>query len=96
MALTWRAGDCTTLTPGALRWSKISQAAVESGSTWVTDTLIKNNFVSNVKIPAKLAPGNYVLRHEIIALHGGRGDNGAQLYPQVSPSVSLCGRRRYI
>ncbi|KAH7067439.1 glycoside hydrolase [Paraphoma chrysanthemicola] len=99
-------GDCTTLTPGALRWSKISQAAVESGSTWVTDTLIKNNFVSNVKIPAKLAPGNYVLRHEIIALHGGRGDNGAQLYPQcinlkiggsgsVAPTAGIPGTSLY-
>jgi|TARA_R110002003_G_scaffold109_11_gene9204 hypothetical protein len=71
------------LTPGALKWSKISQDAIVSQGTWVTDTLIKNNFVSSVKLPAKLAPGNYVLRHEIIALHGGQNDNGAQLYPQV-------------
>jgi cellulase len=37
-------------------------------------------------LPAKLAPGNYVIRHEIIALHGGQNVNGAQLYPQCKPS----------
>jgi hypothetical protein len=35
-----------------------------------------------VKIPAGLAPGNYVLRHEIIALHSAGSANGAQAYPQ--------------
>lgn len=29
-----------------------------------------------------LAPGNYVIRHEIIALHAGGQTNGAQSYPQ--------------
>jgi cellulase len=71
-------GDCTTLTPSALKWSKISQSAIVTPGTWVTDSLIKNNFVSSTVLPAKLAPGNYVIRHEII----GRNDNGAQLYPQ--------------
>lgn len=75
-------GDCTTLTPSALRWSKISQSAIVSPGTWVTDTLIENNFKVSTVLPAKLAPGNYVIRHEIIALHGGQNVNGAQLYPQ--------------
>lgn len=75
-------GDCSTLTSSSLRWSKISQAAIVTPGTWVTDTLIKNNFTTSTVIPAKLAPGNYVIRHEIIALHGGQNDNGAQLYPQ--------------
>ena len=33
-------------------------------------------------MPSNLKAGNYVLRHEIIALHGGTSDNGAQAYPQ--------------
>ena len=33
-------------------------------------------------IPESLAPGNYVLRHEIIALHSAGQENGAQAYPQ--------------
>lgn len=57
-------------------------------------------------LPAKLAPGNYVIRHEIIALHGGQNDNGAQLYPQclnfkvggsgnVAPSGGVPGTSLY-
>ncbi|KAH7371017.1 glycoside hydrolase [Pyrenochaeta sp. MPI-SDFR-AT-0127] len=99
-------GDCTTLTPGSLRWSKISQSSIVSAGTWVTDNMIKNNFKVSTVLPARLAPGNYVIRHEIIALHGGQSDNGAQLYPQclnlkvggsgtVAPSGGVPGTSLY-
>ncbi|CAI9636778.1 unnamed protein product [Alternaria burnsii] len=99
-------GDCTTLTPGALRWSKISQSAIISPGTWVTDKLITDKFKVSTVLPAKLAPGNYVIRHEIIALHGGQNVNGAQLYPQclnlkvggsgsVKPSAGVPGTSLY-
>ncbi|KAH7312669.1 endoglucanase-4 [Stachybotrys elegans] len=89
-----------------LRWSKISQAAIVSGQTWVTDTLIANNFTSITTIPRNLRPGDYVIRHEIIALHGASSDNGAQLYPQclnirvggsgsVAPSAGVSGPSLY-
>lgn len=42
-----------------------------------------------VKIPSSLSPGNYVLRHEIIALHAAGSSNGAQNYPQVSDLIRL-------
>ncbi|KFA67329.1 hypothetical protein S40285_03626 [Stachybotrys chlorohalonatus IBT 40285] len=68
----------------ALRFTKISQRAIVNNNpnTWVTDQLIANNFTSTFTIPRNLRPGDYVLRHEIIALHGGLSPNGAQLYPQ--------------
>jgi hypothetical protein len=44
----------------------------------------ENGFTWTVKIPSSLAPGSYVLRHEIIALHSAGSSNGAQNYPQVS------------
>ncbi|KAH7144267.1 endoglucanase-4 [Dactylonectria estremocensis] len=69
-------------TAGTLSWSKISQSSIVSGTTWVTDTLIASNFTSSTVIPAKLKAGNYVIRHEIIALHSAGNDNGAQAYPQ--------------
>lgn len=48
----------------------------------MTDTLISENFTSEVQIPSSLKAGNYVLRHEIIALHAAGNPNGAQAYPQ--------------
>ncbi|KAF2681608.1 lytic polysaccharide monooxygenase [Lentithecium fluviatile CBS 122367] len=78
-------GDCTTLTPSALHWTKFSQdGLITPGGQgyWITDALIENNFTASASLPKNLKPGNYVLRHEIIALHGAREDNGAQSYPQ--------------
>lgn len=74
-------GECTSASAGSLAFVKLSQGALISGSNpgnWVTDTLIADNFSSNFKIPSSVAPGNYVLRHEIIALHAAGSPNGAQ------------------
>jgi cellulase len=98
-------GDCTTLTPGSLKWSKISQAGLSNGA-WPTDPLPTNNFTATVTIPSKLKAGNYVLRHEIIALHSASNDNGAQFYPQclnlkvtgsgtVAPTAGVAGTALY-
>ena len=44
--------------------------------------LIADNSTWLVQIPSDLAAGNYVLRHEIIALHSAESEDGAQNYPQ--------------
>ena len=78
-------GDCTTVDKTTLRWFKIDGVGLLSGSnpgTWATDTLIANNNTWTVTIPKDIAPGNYVLRHEIIALHAAGQADGAQDYPQ--------------
>lgn len=40
-----------------------------------------NNFTASVTIPRKLAAGEYLLRHELLALHGATSVGGAQFYP---------------
>lgn len=62
------------------RFFKIDEKGL-TGTSWASDELIANNASWAVTIPSTIAPGNYVLRHEIIALHGGGSENGAQLYP---------------
>lgn len=52
---------------------------------------IANNLTATVAIPSDIAPGNYVIRHEIIALHSAGQENGAQSYPQCKfffPTIS--------
>jgi cellulase len=44
--------------------------------------MIQNGNVWKVKIPSALKAGNYVLRHETIALHEGDRSGKAQNYPQ--------------
>ncbi|KAH7303909.1 glycoside hydrolase [Stachybotrys elegans] len=66
-------GDCTTVDKTALRWTKIAEAGVISGPAntqgfWATDEM-RANGGSSATIPTSIAPGRYVIRNEIIALH---------------------------
>lgn len=74
-------GDCETVDKTSLKFFKIDGAGYNNG-VWAADALVNNGNSWLVQIPADLKPGNYVLRHEIIALHGAGSVNGAQAYPQ--------------
>ncbi|PKS12646.1 hypothetical protein jhhlp_000854 [Lomentospora prolificans] len=66
-------GDCSSVDKGFLSFAKIAEAGLVSGSnsgTWASDELMANGNAWTVTIPSSVAPGYYVLRHEIIALHG--------------------------
>ncbi|PBP20387.1 hypothetical protein BUE80_DR008419 [Diplocarpon rosae] len=73
-------GDCATVDKTTLEFFKIDEKGLEAGK-WASEELLANNNSWAVTIPADVAPGAYVLRHEIIALHGAGSPNGAQLYP---------------
>lgn len=79
-------GDCADVDKTTLEFFKIDQGGLISDTTepgtWATDNLIANNNSRTVTIPSDIADGNYVLRHEIIALHSAEEKNGAQNYPQ--------------
>jgi lytic cellulose monooxygenase (C1-hydroxylating) len=76
--------DCTTADKTALEFFKIDAVGLADASadTWASDQLIANNNSWTLQIPPTLAAGNYVLRHEIIALHSAQQADGAQNYPQ--------------
>lgn len=78
--------SCATVDKTTLEFFKIDGPGLIDGSSppgvWADDQLIANGNGWLVEIPESIAPGNYVLRHEIIALHGAGSENGAQLYPQ--------------
>ncbi|SPO06455.1 related to endoglucanase IV precursor [Cephalotrichum gorgonifer] len=73
--------DCASANKASLSFAKIQESGL-SGGTWAVDTLMANGNKWDIKIPSNVAPGKYVLRHEIIALHSGGQANGAQAYPQ--------------
>jgi endoglucanase len=78
--------SCQTVDKSTLEFFKISEVGLIDGSSvpgyWATDELIDNNSAWLVQIPENIAPGNYVLRHELIALHGAHTEGGAQNYMQ--------------
>lgn len=74
--------NCEDINKEDLKFFKIDEAGLQDGTTeWYTKTLLKN-MGWLIKIPENLKPGNYVLRHELIALHSAQNKNGAQNYPQ--------------
>lgn len=77
--------DCTKVDKTALKFFKISEEGLLDGTSqpkkWATGAMIKNNFTANTKIPASIVGGQYVMRHEAIALHEANRDGGAQNYP---------------
>jgi cellulase len=79
-------GACSTVDKTSLKFFKIDEAGLiddtTSPGTWASDQLIANNNSWSVVIPSTIAAGPYVLRHEIIALHGAGSTDGAQNYPQ--------------
>jgi endoglucanase len=90
-------GPCESVDKTTLEFFKIDDPAYISGSNpgfWATDVLIQNNFTWLVQIPTSIAPGNYVLRHEIIALHAAGSLDGAQAYPQCI-NIQVVGSGSY-
>ncbi|KEY71229.1 hypothetical protein S7711_02336 [Stachybotrys chartarum IBT 7711] len=67
-------GDCAAVDKTTLRWTKIAEAGIISGPAntqgyWATDDMRANGGINSATIPSSIAPGNYVIRNEIIALH---------------------------
>ncbi|PWY87090.1 endoglucanase-4 precursor [Aspergillus sclerotioniger CBS 115572] len=79
-------GSCSDVDKTALQFFKIDAGGLiddtEIPGTWATDQLINANYSRTITIPTDIEAGNYVLRHEIIALHGAEDLDGAQNYPQ--------------
>lgn len=76
-------GPCETADKTKLQFFKIGEAGLldVAKNQWAADELLANNLSWSVRLPSDIAPGNYVLRHEMIALHAAGNANGAQNYP---------------
>jgi hypothetical protein len=68
-------------------WFKIDQMGMTAppltGTSWGTAVVYKNLAYTST-IPATLAPGNYLIRHELLALHQA---NTPQFYPECAQLV---------
>lgn len=77
--------DCSTADKMQLRFFKVDAAGLVDGSkqpgVWASDEMFQNNKTWTTRVPAGITPGQYVLRHETIALHAASQENGAQNYP---------------
>lgn len=63
-----------------LKWFKIAEDGLDGSGKWGVDRMIANGGWVDFQIPSCVAPGQYLLRTEIIALHSATQQGGAQFY----------------
>ncbi|KAF9002886.1 glycoside hydrolase family 61 protein H [Cyathus striatus] len=85
--------DATSAVGSSSNWFKISEMGLVSSNPdyWASEVLNDNCGHYTFTVPSDIAPGNYLLRAEVIALHAAGSTGGAQFYPacyQLSVSGS--------
>ncbi|CAI0644082.1 unnamed protein product [Colletotrichum noveboracense] len=78
-----KVSDATTDTGVGGGWFKIQEDGFSNG-VWGTEKVINGQGKHTIKIPACIAPGQYLLRAEMIALHGAGSYPGAQFYMECA------------
>ncbi|KAJ7134622.1 glycosyl hydrolase family 61-domain-containing protein [Mycena epipterygia] len=73
---------CSQFDASQAMWFKIQQSGRDA-SGWVQAQL-NSGAPANLTLPSNLAAGNYLLRHEIIALQNGVSQGGAEFYASCS------------
>ncbi|KAH7345852.1 glycoside hydrolase [Pyrenochaeta sp. MPI-SDFR-AT-0127] len=89
MAYLKKVSDATTDTGIGGGWFKIQQDGFD-GTSWGVDRLIANKGIQSVTIPRCIAPGQYLLRAELIALHAAGQSMGAQFYMECA-QINIVG-----
>jgi len=78
-------GSCSKVDKTKLEWFKIDGVGMIDNkpepALFGSDLMIKGGMSWNVRIPTAIEDGEYVLRHETIALHVAEELGGAQAYP---------------
>jgi len=75
----------TTGTSG-LSWFKVAESGLESG-VWAVDKMIQNGGWHYFTMPSCVAPGQYLMRVELLALHSASVQGGAQFYMECAQYV---------
>ncbi|KAI0318277.1 glycosyl hydrolase family 61-domain-containing protein [Amylostereum chailletii] len=74
-------GDCSAFDASTAFWFKLDAAEGYDNGQFASAKLMADNFSWTSTVPSALAPGQYLMRHEIVALHS-TGD------PQYYPSCT--------
>jgi cellulase len=81
LAYLAKVNDATQADVTGLKWFKIYQDGLNTATgKWAVDKLVDNKGKVSFKLPSCIAPGQYLLRVELIALHSAGNYPGAQFY----------------
>ncbi|KAL5497931.1 hypothetical protein ACEPAH_2862 [Sanghuangporus vaninii] len=77
--------DCSSADPASLDWFKIDESGLISGTVangfWGSGLMVQQNSSWTSTIPAALPSGNYMIRHETLAIHAA---NQPQFYMECA------------
>ncbi|KAI0483337.1 glycoside hydrolase family 61 protein [Xylariaceae sp. FL0804] len=77
--------DAATAGTADHKWFKVAEDGLnDTTGIWAVDTMIANNGWSNFTMPSCVAPGNYLMRVELLALHSAYAEGGAQFYMECA------------
>jgi cellulase len=79
MAYVAQIDNATSLDVEGLKWIKIFEDGLDDSGTWGVTRMIAADGKVNFTMPSCLPDGDYLLRAELIALHGASSYPGAQL-----------------
>lgn len=71
--------NAATASPSGLQWFKVAERGLNNG-VWAVDELIANDGWHYFEMPSCVAPGQYLMRVELLALHSASSPGGAQFY----------------
>ncbi|KAI8995240.1 glycosyl hydrolase family 61-domain-containing protein [Trametes punicea] len=74
---------CVNFNSSNAQWFKIEQVGQQSDGTWAM-ALLNQGFPAEVQLPSNIAPGEYLIRHEIIALQNAMSLGGVEFYPSCT------------
>ncbi|KAJ7593510.1 glycosyl hydrolase family 61-domain-containing protein [Mycena floridula] len=74
---------CNKFNSSKAQWFKIQQDGRKANGDWLQADLLAGQ-TAKVTLPSNLAAGNYIVRHEIIALHLATTKGGAEFYPSCA------------
>ncbi|KAG8892047.1 hypothetical protein FRC01_014377, partial [Tulasnella sp. 417] len=77
-------GDCADFNSLDAKWVKIDEAGREGNQPegdWIQATTLHVSKPYSMKLPDNLPAGNYLMRHEVIALHNAQSEGLAEFYP---------------
>ncbi|KAG9049461.1 hypothetical protein FS837_010265, partial [Tulasnella sp. UAMH 9824] len=80
-------GDCADFNSLDAKWVKIDEAGREGNQpngAWIQATTIHVSKPYSMKLPDNLPAGNYLLRHEVIALQNAQSQGLAEFYPSCT------------
>lgn len=84
MAYLAKVDDAATAPATGQQWFKIAEDGLFANGTWAVDSMIANKGWYYFTMPACVAPGDYLMRVELIALHSAYSSGGAQFYMECA------------